>query len=477
MPKAAALVLFSLAVGIFFSNPTLNAQETGEAIIPADQPVYAEVFSAPEVIYDYPSRCDEKLQNWLDDRFENNWLFKHTVSVTGWVEQGLSFNGDRPANSSNRPVGFNDRANEYLLNQFYLSFSRKAEFDPYDHGFGFGVDLFWGSDARFTKAHGLDSSWQDQHAIYQLSMPQMYLEFYLPYDGGIDVKLGRFYSILGYESIAAPDNFFYSHSYTFLYGEPFTHTGLLADWHFDDRFSASFGVHNGWNDFNDPDANPFGLLGGLSFTNDSDSVSIAYAFSWSNESQNLYDRTATGRVPFTTEGDRFVQSLVARLRLSEKLTYVFQTDYGTQSNGAAILNPVTLLPDRLQDAQWYGINQYLIYKINDRLTAGLRYEWFHDDDGARVPNGQDQGLAPVANVTAGTIQRISGLGSIIRKGDYHAVTLGVNWKLRDCLTIRPELRIDISRVRRNMPPGTNGVFDDLSDNNQVTISTDVVYRC
>jgi hypothetical protein len=171
-----------------------------------------------------------------------------------------------------------------------------------------------------------------------------------------------------------------------------------------------------------------------------------------------------------------VQSLVARLRLSDNLTYVFQTDYGTQSNGAAILNPVTLLPDRLQDAQWYGVNQYLIYKINDRLTAGIRYEWFHDDDGARVPNGQDQGLVPVADVTAGMIQRISGQGSIIRKGDYHAVTLGVNWKLRDCLTVRPELRIDLSRVRRSMPPGTNGVFDDLSDNNQVTISTDVVYR-
>ena len=197
MPKRVALDLFFLSVGIFFSNPMLNAQQTGEAITPADQPVYAEVFSTPEITmeplfqYDHPSRSDERLQNWLKNRFDNNWLFKHVVSVTGWVEQGLSLNGDRPQNNSNRPVGFNDRANKYLLNQFYLSLFRKTEFDPFDHGFGFGVDLFWGSDDRFTKAAGLDSSWLDDRGIYQLSMPQMYLEFYLPYDGGIDVKLAR----------------------------------------------------------------------------------------------------------------------------------------------------------------------------------------------------------------------------------------------------------------------------------------------
>lgn len=118
MPNAATLALLSLAIGIVFSNSTLNAQETGEAILPADQPVYADVFTTPEVTtepfshYDNPSRCDERLQNWLNERYENNWLFKHAASVTGWVEQGISFNGDRPLNNSNRPVGFNDRANK-----------------------------------------------------------------------------------------------------------------------------------------------------------------------------------------------------------------------------------------------------------------------------------------------------------------------------------------------------------------------------
>jgi len=386
--------LLCLAFGLLSFCP-LQAQEPAGEYLPAGSPVYAEVFSSIRTDEEFSflngicSTCDERLQNWLNDHFENNWFHRHSVSLTGWWEQGATLNSDVPTNNSNRPVGFNDRANESMINQVYLSLSRKAEFNPYDHGFGFQLDLFWGADARFTKASGLDSGWLDHRGIYQLSMPQMYVEFYLPYDGGIDVKLGHFYSILGYESVTAPNNFFYSHSYAFLYGEPFTHTGLLADWEIDDRFSASLGLHNGWNDFSDFDSNPFGLLGGITFKNDDDDFSLAYAFSWSEESQDLYQITTSGRVPVTTEGDRFVQSIVATLRISEKLTYVFQTDYGIQSLGAAIVNPVTLQPDRLQKAEWYGINQYFIYQFNDNLSGGLRYEWFHDDDGARVPSGQD----------------------------------------------------------------------------------------
>ena len=32
-------------------------------------------------------------------------------------------------------------------------------------------------------------------------------------------------------------------------------------------------------------------------------------------------------------------------------------------------------------AEWYGINQYLFYKLNCCWTAGSRFEWFRDDDG------------------------------------------------------------------------------------------------
>ena len=57
-------------------------------------------------------------------------------------------------------------------------------------------------------------------------MPQAYAE--VGYND-LTVKVGHFYTIIGYEVVPAPDNFFYSHAYTMQYGEPFTHTGMLGD--------------------------------------------------------------------------------------------------------------------------------------------------------------------------------------------------------------------------------------------------------
>ena len=38
-----------------------------------------------------------------------------------------------------------------------------------------------------------------------------------------------------------------------------------------------------------------------------------------------------------------------------------------------------------EDADWYGINQYLLYTLGDKKwSAGARVEWFRDDDGTRV---------------------------------------------------------------------------------------------
>ena len=39
---------------------------------------------------------------------------------------------------------------------------------------------------------------------------------------------GDFFTMVGYEVVAAPEDFFYSHAYTVYNAEPFTHTGVLA---------------------------------------------------------------------------------------------------------------------------------------------------------------------------------------------------------------------------------------------------------
>jgi hypothetical protein len=63
---------------------------------------------------------------------------------------------------------------------------------------------------------------------YGIALPQAYLEAYVPMGRGLNIKVGHFYTPLGYETVPAPDNFFYTRGYILNSGEPFTHTGFLG---------------------------------------------------------------------------------------------------------------------------------------------------------------------------------------------------------------------------------------------------------
>ncbi len=106
-------------------------------------------------------------------------------------------------------------------------------------------DFLFGTDAIYTQAFGISAFDENTGApsdrgnwdlnlcckstrTYGIALPQAYLEAYVPIGNGLNIKAGHFYTPLGYETVPAPDNFFYTHAYILNSGEPFTHTGLLA---------------------------------------------------------------------------------------------------------------------------------------------------------------------------------------------------------------------------------------------------------
>ncbi len=96
-------------------------------------------------------------------------------------------------------------------------------------GFDIGgrIDYIYGTDGPDTQAFGIDNDhWDngwDNGNDYGSAIPQLYMEAGY---GDLSVKVGHFYTIIGYEVVQAPDNFFYSHAYTMYNSEPFTHTGV-----------------------------------------------------------------------------------------------------------------------------------------------------------------------------------------------------------------------------------------------------------
>jgi Putative beta-barrel porin-2, OmpL-like. bbp2 len=377
--------------------------------------------------------------------FDSCALDRAGVTMGGWINSGFTWNPDSPADRFNGPVTFNDRSNEFQLNQLYLYAERAVDTGGCGSDLGGRIDVLYGTDWRFTPALGLETNndgtmdWNQTQRFYGVAIPQMYAT--LGYND-LTVKIGHFYTIIGYEVVTAPDGFFYSHAYTHQYGEPFTHTGALAQYALNDNVSVSAGLHRGWDQWEDAN-NSIGGLGGVTWTSDDAATSVAFAVCISHEPG------AAGQI----EETRYVHSLVASRQLYENLKYVFESDVGHQQNALA----------GGQDAEWYGINQYLFYDINNCWALGTRGEWFRDDDGFRVA-----GIGSLGGEFAG--RDFSGSGFV---GDFYEIATGLNYKPNANVIVRGELRWDWfdREVDNQRYP-----FDDQRDGSQFLLGTDLIVR-
>lgn len=372
--------------------------------------------------------CCCSLQGLFDDECGNNCFADHGWSLSGWTEAGITWNNH--GSNDLGPNAFNNDQGDIMLNQVYFILSKDAAANPCEFGIGGQVDFIYGNDANDTSAFGgLDGSfdyrWTDNDIADEndlgIAMPQLFVSFYAPIGNGVTVDVGHFYTIIGYEVVTAPDNFFYSHAYTMLYGEPFTHTGVKANTDLTENLNMTAGIVTGWDDVeNELTSNSF--LGGLTWTSSDEATSLAFAIVAGDELSN---------VGFQQETNRTMYSIVLTQAVTEKLTYVFQHDRGQQDD----------LDGPGSTTEWYGINQYLFYDVSDCTRAGINYEWFRDDDGTQLGNGA---------------------------GSYYTLRAGLNHSLSDCVMVRPEVRWDWA---------DNGLrpYDDGNRGSQFSIGSDIIW--
>lgn len=380
----------------------------------------------------------------------------------GWMDVGVSHN----FNSSkwNGPVTFGDRSDELMMNQFYLYLERAVTTEGDSWDFGGRFDFLYGTDAAFTQAYGAPQGHWDLHLnsgddrFYRIALPQAYASIYAPLGNGLTFKIGHFYTIIGYEVVTAPDNFFYSHAYTMQYGEPFTHTGLLMSYPFSENWSATAGVVTGsvvggWDGGFDQGLGAWSGIGGVGWTSDDKATRV-----------NLSG--TTGPTSETNSNQWSIYSLVIQHDFLEDLHYVFQHDHGFAENAIIGAN------GKPHEATWYGINNYLFYDIRDDLSIGLRAEWFRDDDAivASDPTGANFGRVFSIGRQVGGI----GLGSFLPASSFYEFTLGLNWKPSPWLMVRPSLRYDW--VDNAKPFNNGGQAEGFAGNrhSQLLFSTDVV---
>ena len=376
-----------------------------------------------------------------------NYFKESGLELGGWINGGVTYNANNPSDGFNGTVTFADRANRFQLNQFNLFLQRPVVSQGKEWDIGGRFDFLFGTDAIYAQAFGISAfdentgepsdrgNWDlnlccKSTRTYGIALPQAYLEAYVPIGNGLNIKAGHFYTPLGYETVPAPDNFFYTRAYILNSGEPFTHTGLLGKYTVNQNWAVLGGATTGsatggWDGGFDKQLDNWGGLAGIIWTSDDTRSSATLG--------GTYGQTATN--------DPWIMySVVLQHRVTPRTHAVIHHTHGWAANIS--------LPGGIQNAEWYSINTHLTYDLLNDLSIGIRAERFTDRNGWRV-------FSPYRILSATNNKGVSYAGNIPFIGapaDYYAVTLGmnwkpakrlkINWKPLEKLNIRPNIRYD-----------------------------------
>jgi hypothetical protein len=341
--------------------------------------------------------------------------------VTGWVQGSFT-----PSTAAviNQPVVWNDRANEFLLQQAWVRLGRTVvtTSGTTEPTAGFQIDVLAGSDYRFTLPRGL---WNSQllnasgaNNLYGVDLIQHYASVYFPtLFQGVEFRLGRLYTpICPFESLEGVSSPLLSRCYTFNF-DPFTHCGLAAYVTFSPQWSAILMLANG-NDvyFGDP-SEELRFVGRLKWTQSGDGRNVVQ-FETSVGRGKLvtafpFNSPTVGALPNDSAGkdNANVFDCAWTHLFSPRLTYSLEGLFGYQTNVPGIARP-----NGYGTATWMSVMHYLTYTINPHWGAVLRVENFDDFQGQRT------GF----------------------EGLYTAVTGALVWRPCKALQLRQELRYDFN---------------------------------
>ncbi|MDP9004690.1 MAG: porin, partial [Verrucomicrobiota bacterium] len=287
---------------------------------------------------------------------------KHRLTIYGWVETSFTGNAHSPNDNQNFGRLFEDRSNELVMNQAVITAERAL--DPktgFDWGFKF--QLMFGTDARSIHSLGLLDHAMG-NSLYQPDIPEAYVSLHLPIltEGGLDLKLGKFVTLEGAETIDPRTNVFYSHTYIFNFGIPFNHTGALFTLHAPGGLDLIGGVTRGVNTSIDDNNESLAFHGGTSLNFNEGKVAV------------LASTHIGPETPGNDSDLRYFNDIAITWKITDKLTSITDINYA-RDDGAA--------------ANAYGVAQYLTYAINDRVAAKIRGEIWRDDKGFYVAQFAD----------------------------------------------------------------------------------------
>ena len=320
-----------------------------------------------------------------------------TIRVNEHGAKSYYIDGEHVSGNGDVFGGGNGSTN-FNLNQLWVFVEREMDASK---GFDWGarMDLCFGMDApNMWKWHDrtLDYDWGSGDygtAFNNLKMMFGYKKW--------SVDVGIIETNNGWEGNSTVDNFFMSGALV-NQAMPSQHLGARANYEINDRLTLTGGWTNGFDNggarFNDS-----AFVGGFSFDlNERMNVTYAMVYGSMNDHRYSNGESRYGD-EFLGRGRGYSHTVDFLWNVTDRFYYMCEwvlTNYNFRPGG-----------DKLH-LRGYGINNYLVYTLNDKWEVGTRIEWFRDN------------------------------GVSLEPSDYNEVSFGLNWMPFEKVKIRPEVRYD-----------------------------------
>lgn len=216
--------------------------------------------------------------------------FLEQIEFAGWVAASYFYNTNAPdsGEGDHANVGrfetanpFHPDHNSFQLDQLWFSMEKPVSVESRA---GFGVDIGYGKTADLLRE--ADSMNGDLPAVHQA-----YVQYLAPIGAGIEVKAGRFATLIGAEVAETPYNYNITRGLLYSTLQPINHVGLLLSSEYDSGVDWALGVANSsTSNLNTDIDNHKALLWHLGFA-PSDTLAMSVSGVWGGDSGLVADPT------------------------------------------------------------------------------------------------------------------------------------------------------------------------------------------
>jgi hypothetical protein len=278
------------------------------------------------------------------------------TTLSGFVDVYYGQNFNNPASQTNGLRFFDGATNAFGLNLVELVVDKTP--DPSNSRTGYHVALGYGQ-----AMNTVNGSEPKAGLGFDQYLKEAYFSYLAPVGKGLQVDVGKFVTPAGAEVIETKDDWNYSRGILFTYAIPYYHFGMRAKYAFNDKYSLTGYLVNGWNNVLD---NNTGKTYGMTFGwNPNKKFGVAQTYMAGPEENG------------TNSNLRQLSDTVITYSPTAKLSFMLNGDYGRGDR--YLIDPVTNTFSH--PVFWTGVGGYAKYAFNSTSSFATRYEYYDDHDG------------------------------------------------------------------------------------------------